>query len=75
MKTRKRLLQSLAVLGMAAALGLTSKPAVAATPRICGEMCADWCGQECAQPCFNWSCGLNACATSGTYQPYTVECI
>lgn len=74
MKTRKRLLQTLAVVAMAAALGLTSKPAAAATPLLCSPMCADSCAESCDISCFTWGCTLDTCTGNGIYHPFSIDC-
>jgi hypothetical protein len=74
MKTRKRLLQALAIIGMASALGMTAKPAAAAAPRICTDLCTFSCGDSCGSPCFNMGCTNVSCTGSGGFYPMTITC-
>lgn len=75
MTTRKRLLQVLAVLGMASALELTARPATAATPRFCTALCAENCASDCGFPCMTMGCTFEICTgVNGLYYPFALDC-
>jgi integral membrane sensor domain MASE1 len=77
MKSRKRMVQAIAIIAMAAALGLTAKPAVAApAPRFCTAMCATSCAEAfCTWPCMTMGCSSETCqGVDGMYYPAAVDC-
>jgi hypothetical protein len=64
MKTRTRSLQALAVIGMAAALGMTARPALAESALICTDACVSSCADDC-WPCIELSCNYTGCDGGG----------
>jgi hypothetical protein len=74
MNTRKRMLQALAVIAMASALGLTAKPASAAT-LVCTDICAPDCSNYfCGTECIELSCSFTAC-DYGYGNGVTLQCV